>query len=156
MTILEAKAALDKKWTKLQKVPARDESKVTNKARGDTPSNIRRQESPLRHINGLVSFQKLWVREKVRKVQKWCWEVILRKTTQGTAMYLRRQGVSASHMMAVEVFDVISRLATCFGQTCDAVSGYTQVDYRKRTVQRFGSSYRNQEDHNIGTQLTIQ
>ena len=32
MTILEAKAALDKKWTKLQKVPARDESKVTNKA----------------------------------------------------------------------------------------------------------------------------
>ena len=24
MTILEAKAALDKKWTKLQKVPARD------------------------------------------------------------------------------------------------------------------------------------
>ena len=59
-------------------------------------------------------------------------------------------------MMAVGVFDVISRLPTCFGQTCDAVSGYTQVDYRKRTVQRFGSGYRNQEDHNIGTQLTIQ
>ena len=37
------------------------------------------------------------------------------------------QGSSASHMTAVRVLDVISRLPRCTGQACDAVSAHAQM-----------------------------
>ena len=56
-----------------------------------TQSKLGRQESSFCNINGLVSYQELWIGGKVPKVTKdeRCWEVILWKTIPGTTPYLR-------------------------------------------------------------------
>ena len=54
MAILEAKAAVDKEWTKLHKIPAWVESK------GDTKSNMRKHNSSFCNFDGYVSSQELF------------------------------------------------------------------------------------------------
>ena len=59
MTILEAKAAPDNEWTKLQKLPAWDESKVISKAEVIRRAKLEGNKVHFGNINALVSSQKL-------------------------------------------------------------------------------------------------
>ena len=72
MTILEAKAALDKEWTRLHKLPAWDESKA--KLKGKTV-----------HFATLMDLCHLKNSELEDKVQKWC----VVRDDSGTTPYLR-------------------------------------------------------------------
>ena len=62
MTIPDAKTALDKLWTKLQKLLAWDESKVTSKTEVTRRAKLRRRS--FCHINGLLPSQELRNGEK--------------------------------------------------------------------------------------------
>ena len=46
------------------------------------------------------------------------------KDDSGNHAVFTEQGVSASHVTAGEVLDVVSRLLSCSGQASDAVSAY--------------------------------
>ena len=71
MSIQDAKVALGKQWTKLQKLLAWDESKVTSKAEVTHRAILDRQDSSFCDINGfLSSHQELRIGEKVSKVQR--------------------------------------------------------------------------------------
>ena len=116
-------------------------------------------------MDGLVSSHEVRIGEEVPYKGR----VVLRgdivKHDSKNYAVCTEQSASASHMTAAKVLDVISGLPGCSGQASDAVSAYTQVEmkthqnffiFRKRMVQRFGSYHRKQEDHSIGTKLTIQ
>ena len=82
------------------------------------------------------------------------------KDDSGNFAVFTEQGASASHMTAARVLDVISRLPWCSGQASDAVSAYTRdkievLHLSEEDCPKIGSDYRKQEDHNIGTKLTI-
>ena len=56
MNMIEAKAALDKEWTKLEKLP--EESKFISQAEVIRRAKIGRQDSSCFNIHGLVSSQE--------------------------------------------------------------------------------------------------
>ena len=55
----DAKAAVHKEWKKLETIPAWDLGKVKSKQGGYSGNAKRKQESPLRFIDGHVSPQKM-------------------------------------------------------------------------------------------------
>ena len=104
-----AKAAVDKEWKKLDKIPAWDLTKVRNKSEVIDEA-----------------------RTKGRKVhQQYKGRVVLRgdivKDDSGPYAVFTEQGSSASQVIAAKVMDIMSRLPGCTGQAADAVSAYTQV-----------------------------
>ena len=127
MQFPEAKAALDKEWTNLQKLTAWDESNVTSKAEVIRIARFRTQDSSFCHINGLVSSQELRFGENVPK--KYEGRVVLTddvvKDDSANNVALTEQGASASHKTAARVLDVVSRLPSCSGQARDSVRPHT-------------------------------
>ena len=119
MTILEAKAALDK----LHKLLAWDESKVSSEA------EVKRAklEGKTVYFATLMDLCHLKNSELENKVQKWCGRRDTVKDDSWNWAEFEEQGASASHMMVAEVLGVISRLAGCSGQASDAVRACTQV-----------------------------
>ena len=65
------------------------------------------------------------------KFQKYNGRVVLQgdvvKDDSGSYAVFKEQGSSASQMTAAKVLDVTPRQPRCAGQSCDAVSAYTQV-----------------------------
>ena len=163
MTIPEANAALDKKWTKLQKLPAWHESAETRKAEVIRKAiHIRRQV----HYGTVMDLTHLKNSELEKMFQYYKGRVVLRsdivKRDCGNVVFTE-QGASASHVTAAKVLDVCSRwLLGCFW-TSKVI--YTQVKMKdeRELSSSFGrgltkdlDQITEQEDHNIGTQLTIQ
>ena len=114
MKIPAAKAAADKEWEKLEKIPAWDLTKVRSK-----------KEASLMDLCHLKNA------ELEAKHQKYKGRVVLRgdtvKDDSGSYAVFTEQGSSASQMTAAKAMDIISRLPGCAGQAADAVSAYSQV-----------------------------
>ena len=127
MKISAAKAALDKEWEKLEKIPAWDKTKVRLKSDVITEA---RNEGRKVHFASLMDLCHLKNAELETKHQKYNGRVVLRgdivKDDSGSFLF-SEQGSAASQMTAAKIMDIISRLPGCDGQAADAVSAYTQV-----------------------------
>ena len=127
MKIPEAKAALNKEWEELEKIPAWNLEKMKSKKDVFSGSTKRERESPLCCIDGHLSSQKCGVRTKISEKKE--------RSSRTSRWYCKRrlwsrcteQGSSVSQMTAAKVMDVIARLPGCAGQPANAVSAYTQV-----------------------------
>ena len=129
MKIPAAKAAVDKEWKKLEKIPAWDITKVRNKSE---VSDEARTKGIKVHFASLMDICHLKNPELETKHQKYKGRVVLRgdivKDDSGSCAVFTEQGSSASQMTATKVMDIISRLPGCAGQAADAVSAHIQVE----------------------------
>ena len=128
MKIPAAKAAVDKKWEKLEKIPVWDLTKVRSKSEVIDEARTKGRNV---HFALLMDICHLKNAEWETKHQKYKGRVVLRgdivKDDSGSYAVFTEQGSSASQMTAAKVMDFISRLPGCGGQAADAVSDYTQV-----------------------------
>ena len=126
MRILEANAAVNKEWEKLEKFSAWNLTKVRNKKEVIDEARMSRATV---HFASLMDICHLKNAELEAKHHKG--RVVLRgdlvKDNSGSHAVFIEQGCSASQMTAAKVMDVISRLPGCDRQAADAVSAYTQV-----------------------------
>ena len=125
MKIPAAKAAVDKEWEKLEKIPAWDLTKVRNKS--EVIDEARTKGAKV-HFASLMDICHLKNAELETKHQKYKGRVVLRgdivKDDCGYYAAFTEQGSSASQMTAAKVMDIISRLPGCAGQAADAVSAF--------------------------------
>ena len=128
MKIPAAKAAVDKEWEKLEKIPAWDLTKVRSKK--EVIDEARTIGAKV-HFASLMDICHLKNAELETKHQKNKGRVVLRgdivKDDSGSSAVFTEQGSSASQMTAAKIMDIISRLPGCAGQAADAVSACTQV-----------------------------
>ena len=128
MKIPAAKAAVDKEWVKLEKIPSWDLTKVRNKS--EVIEEARTKGAKV-HFASLMDICHLKNAELETKHQKYVGRVVLRsdivKDDSGFYAVFTEQGSSASQMTAAKIVDIISRLPGCAGQAADAVSAKTQV-----------------------------
>ena len=128
MKIPAAKAAVDKEWEKLEKIPAWDITKVRSKK--EVIDEARTKGAKV-HFASLMDICHLKNAELETRHQKYKGRVVLRsdivKDASGSYAVFTEQGSSASQMTPAIVMDIISRLPGCAGQAADAVSAYTQV-----------------------------
>ena len=121
-----AKAAVDKEWEKLEKIPAWDLTKVRNKKEVIAEA---RNKGKTVHVASLMDICHLKNAESETKHQKYKGRVVLRgdivKDDSGSSAVITEQGSSASQMTAAKIMDIISRLPGCAGQAADALSAYT-------------------------------
>ena len=123
-----AKAAVDKEWEKLEKIPAWNLTTVRSKS--EVIDEARTKGAKV-HFASLMDLCYLKNAELETKYQKFKGRVVLRgdivKDDSGSYAIFTEQGSSASQMTAAKIMDIISRLPGCSGQAADAVSAYTQV-----------------------------
>ena len=128
MKIPAAKAAVDKEWEKLEKIPAWDLTKVRSKK--EVIDEARTKGANV-HFASLMDICPLKNAELEPKHQKYKGRVVLRgdivREDSGSYAVVTEQGSSASQMTAARVMDITSRLLGCAGQAADAVSASTQV-----------------------------
>ena len=119
MKIPDAKAAVEKEWEKLEKIPAWQLTKVSNK--NEVIAEARNEGNTV-HFASLIDLCHLKIYQG---------RVALRgdivKDDSGSYAVFTEQGSSASQMTAAKVMNIISRLPACAGQAADAVSASTQV-----------------------------
>ena len=126
--IPDAKAAAEREWEKLEKIPAWELMNVRNKkAVIDEARNKGRKV----HFASLMDLCHLKNLEVEPHFQKYKGRVVLRgdlvKDDSGSYAVFTEQGSSASQMTAAKIMDIISRLPGCAGEAADAVSAHTQV-----------------------------
>ena len=166
MKIPAAKAAVDKEWEKLEKIPAWDLTKVRSKK--EVIDEARTKGAKVRFAS-LMDTCHLKNAELEAKHQKYKRRVALRgdivKDDSGSYAVFTEQGSSASQMTAAKVMDIISRLPGCAGQATNVVSAYTQVKMEDaptllkigdRNVQTFGFVYQSTNGLNHGPVWKIQ
>ena len=128
MKIPAAKTAVDKKWEKLEQIPAWDLKKVRSKS--EVIDEARTKGAKV-HFASLMDICHLKNAELEAKHQKYKGRVVLRgdivKDDSGSYAAFTEQGSSVSQMTAAKVMDIISRLPGCAGHAADAVSACTQV-----------------------------
>ena len=128
MKSLDAKAAVDKEWEKLEKLPAWQMTKVKNKREVILEAQ---KEQRTVHFATPMDICHLKNAELEPKYQKYKGRVVLRsdivKDDSGSCAVFTKQGSSASQMTAATVMDVITRQPDCAGQGADAVSAFSQV-----------------------------
>ena len=127
MKIPAAKAAVDKEWEKLEKIPAWD-TKVRNKSKVIDEARTKGRKV---HFASLMDICHMKNAELEAKHQEYKGRVVLRgdivKDDSGSHAVFAEQGSSASQMTAAKVMDIVSRLPGCAGQAADVVSAKTQV-----------------------------
>ena len=128
MKIPAAKAAVDKEWEKLEKIPAWDITKVRNKL--EVIDEARTKGIKV-HVASVMHICHLKNAELETKHKKYRGRVVLRgeivKMILDPMQYLQKQESSVSQITAAKVMDIISRLPGCAGQAADVVSANTQV-----------------------------
>ena len=128
MKIPGSKAAVDKEWEKLQKMPAWHLTKVRNKKEVIDEA---RKEGKTVHFASLMDICHLKNSELEPQFQKYKGRVVLRgdivKDDSGAYAVFTERGLSTSQMTAAKVRDVIAWLPGCAGQAADTVSAQTQV-----------------------------
>ena len=126
------KAAVDKGWEKLEKLPAWQMTKCKKEVILEAQKEQRTVQ-----FGTLMDICHLKNAELEPKLQKWQGRVVLRgdivKDGSGAYAVFTEQGSSASHMTAAKVMDVFARQPDCDGHAADAVSVYTQVKNRRRS-----------------------
>ena len=151
LKIPEEKAAVDKEWEKLEKIPAWKLPKVRSKKEVIDEAWTKGAKV---HFASLMEICHLKRTELEAEHQKYKGRIVLRgdivKDDSGSYAVFTEQGSSVSQMTAAEVMDISSRLPGCSGQAADAVSAYTQVKmedahkllkFPNRNVQTFGFVY---------------
>ena len=162
MTISEAKAALDKERTKLQRFPAWDESKVTSKAEVLRQAISESKKIILPHKwTCLISRAPNLRKSSKSTVEEWyCegrfWE--LRRVYGARRFSVTYDGGKSLDTLFQEYRAVVDKQPMPWAHTHTSRSKTHQNIFinRKRIAQRFGLDYCKQEDHTVGTQLTIQ
>ena len=128
LKIPAAKAAVDKEWEKLEKIPAWNLTNVRSKK--EVIDEARTKGDKV-HSASLMDICHLKNAELEAKHQKNKGRVVLRgdvvKDDSGSYAVFTEHGSSASQMTATKVMDIISRLPGCAGPAADAVSACTQV-----------------------------
>ena len=128
MKIPDAKAAVEKEWEKLEKIPAWQLTKVRNKNEVIAEA---RNEGRKVHFALLLDLCHRKNSELEPQFQTDKGRVVFRsdivKDDSGSYAVFTEQGSSASQMTAAKVMDIISRLPGCAGQAADAVSAKTWV-----------------------------
>ena len=123
-----AKAAVDKKWEKLEKISAWNLTEVRRKK--EVIDEARTSGATV-HFASLMDICHLKNAELEAKHQKYKGRVVLRgdvvKDDSGSYAVFTEQGSSASQMTAAKIMDIISRLPGCAGKAADAISACTQV-----------------------------
>ena len=123
-----SKAAVDKEWEKLAKIPAWNLTKVRSKS---VVIDEARTKGATVNFASLMDICHLKSAELEAKHQKYEGQVVLRrdivKDNSGSYAVFTEQGSSASQMTAAKIMDIISRLPGCSGQAADAVSAHTHV-----------------------------
>ena len=118
MKIPAAKAAVEKEWEKLQKIPVWNLTKVRSKK--EVIDEARTSGAKV-HIASLMDTCHLKNAELEAKHPKYKGRIALRgdivKDDSGPHAGFTEQGSSASQMTAAKVMDIISRLQGCAGQT---------------------------------------
>ena len=160
MKIPVAKAAVDKEWEKLEKIPSWDLTKVRSKS--EVIDEARTKGAKV-HFASVMDICHLKNAEVETKHQKYKGHVVLRgdivKDDSGSCAVFTEQGSSASQMTAARVLDIISRPPGCAGQAAHAVSVYTQVKMedapnfllkkiQTRNAQTFGFVYHDTNGQN--------
>ena len=129
MKIPAAKAAVDKEWEKLEKIPAWDITIVRNKS--ELIDEARTKGAKVLHFASLTDICHLKTAELETKHQKYKGRVELRgdiaKDDSGSYAVFTEQGSSAWQVTAAKVMDIISRLPGCAGQAADTVSAFSEV-----------------------------
>ena len=125
MKIPAAKAAVDKEWENLCKIPPWNLTKVRSKSEVFDEA---RTKGATVHFASLMDICHLKNAELEAKHQKCKGRVVLRgdivKDNSGSYAVFTEQGSSASQMTAAKNMDIISRLSGFAGQAADAVSAY--------------------------------
>ena len=128
MKIPAARAAIDKEWDKLEKVPAWDLKKVKSwkevvkeaKSKGITA-----------HRGSLMQLCHLKNAELDEKYQAFKGRVVFRgdyvKDEEGFLAVFSEQGASSAHMTQTKFLDAIAHLPGCAGEDADAVGAYHQI-----------------------------
>ena len=128
MKVPAAKAAVDKEWEKLEKIPAWNLTKV--RSQKEVIDEARTKGAKV-HFASLMDICHSKNAELETKHEKHKGRVVLRgdivKDDSGSYAVFTEQGSSASQMTAAKVMYIISRLPGCAGQAADAVFAYTQV-----------------------------
>ena len=122
-----AKAALDKEWEKLEKIPAWELNRVRHKSEVIDEARTKGRKV---HFSSLMDICHLKNAELETKHQKYKGRVVFRGDIvkdSGSFALFTDQGSSASQMTAAKIMDIISRLPGCDGQAADAGSLDTQV-----------------------------
>ena len=132
MKIAAAKAAVDKEWEKLEKIPAWDLTKVRIKS--EVIEEARTKGAKV-HFASLMDICHFKIAELEAKHQKYKGRVVLRgnivKDDSGSHAVFTEQGSSASQMTAAaKVIDIISRLPGCDGQATDAASALPRSKWK--------------------------
>ena len=128
LKIPKAKAAVEKVWEKLEKIPAWQLTKVRNKREviAEARTEVRKV-----HFASLMDLCHLKNSELEPQFGKYKGRIVLWgdivKDDSGSYAVCTEQGSSASQMTAAKVMDIRSRLPGSSGQAADAVSAYTQV-----------------------------
>ena len=137
MKIPAAKAAMDKEWEKLEKIPAWNLTKV--KSKKEVIDEARTKGAKV-HFASLMDICHLKNAELEAKHQKYKGRVVLRgdivKDDSGSYAVFTEQGSSASQLTAAKVMDIISRLPGCARQAADAVSACTQEKWKIERLTR--------------------
>ena len=124
MKIPAAKAAVDKEWDKLEKIPAWDITKVRNKSELIDEA---RKEGRKVHFASLLDMCHLKNAKLETKNQKYKGRVVLRgdivKDDSGSYGVFTSRIISITNYCS-KVMDIISRLPGCAGQAADAVSAF--------------------------------
>ena len=128
MNIPGAKAAVDKEWEKLEKLPAWQVTEVKSKKK-----NIEKAQKEGRtvHFAKLMDLCHLKNSELEQEFQKYKGRVVLRgdvvKDDSASCAAYTEQCSSASKTTAAQVLDVIAGQLGCAGQPSDAVAATTRV-----------------------------
>ena len=119
MQLPDAKAAVEKEWRKLEKIPAWQQTKVRN--RNEVIAEARTKGHTVHQWISVISRIRSWSHSFKNT------KVVLRgdvvKDDSGSNAVFTEQGSSVSQMTAAKVMDIISRLPGRAGQAADAVSG---------------------------------
>ena len=128
MKIPAPEAAVDKEWEKLEKILARNLTKVRSKSEVIDEAMTKGAKV---HFASLMDICHLKNAELETQHQKYKGRVVLRGdiAKDGSESYavFTEHGSSASQMTAAKVMDIISRLPGCSGQAPDAVPADTKV-----------------------------
>ena len=128
MKFLDAKAAVDKEWKKLETISAWQLDKVESIT--EVILEAQRDKRKVRFTT-LMDICHLKNSELEPHFQKYKGRVVLRgdivKDDSGAYAVFTEKGSSTSQMTAAKVMDVTASLPDCDGQAADAVSAFTQV-----------------------------
>ena len=135
MKIPAAKAVVDKKWEKLEKISAWNLTKVRSKKEVIDEARTSGAKVHFCIIHGHMSFEKCWIGGKTPKIQRSSLysEVILYKIMRDLMQYSLNKDLQHLKWPAAKIMDIISGLPGCDGQAADAVSAKTKWKWKMLT-----------------------